>query len=251
MKQLSVLATALLVSACTSMNASTTEPRTIVVDGHATIKVQPDTFSLVGNLVSQNPDQAAGFAEVSDKLAAVRRTLPQLEGLARISIKADEVSIAAIREPDCAMGGNRDQSCPVIGRIAVIGLQIEGSPASRAGQAISLLSQLGAESVELSGFSLSDPKPSKENAITAAVADARMKAEAIARSAGATITGLAKVQYGRGFGAERGYADAFSLGGMWNDAPQVTTTVEPIVNLDLDPSPIEVTEQVVAAFSVQ
>ena len=45
--------------------------------------------------------------------------------------------------------------------------------------------------------------------------------------------------------------DAFSIQGMHDNLPQVTTTTLPVVNLELDPSPIEVSASVTAAYSLR
>jgi uncharacterized protein YggE len=251
---LAVLTTATLSACSTLPSAQAVGQRTIVVDGEARLQAKPDTFSVAAKLITTNSDQAAGLAELSAKLDRIRQTLPQLEGLKNIQIDTSDMKLGPIYEPACVRDNQYGSTvtCPVTGRIGEVELQINASPADRAGQFVSLLSQLGADSIELRSFSISDEKAWKEKAVAAAVDDARAKASSIAGAAGATITGLERVQYGGGFDAQsHGVASAFSITAVYNDELQPSTTVIPTVDLNIAPTPIEVSATVTVAFGLK
>lgn len=241
----------LSLAACASLPA-TPAKRTVVVDGEATIKVMPDTFLVSASLVTRSPDQSAGLAELSNKLVQVKESLPRLAGLKQLEINSNDIQLVPVYEPMCmresGYGGN--PSCPIAGRMGAIDLVVRGSPADRAGHVVSMLSQLGAETVKLQSFSLSNLKAEQDKAITAAVEDARAKASAIAMAAGSRVTGLEKVQYGRGFD-ESSSMDSFSIMSVWENAPQVGGLIAPTVDLDVTPSPVEVSVKIVASFAVE
>lgn len=239
-----------LATACTTLPQSGTVARTIVVDGEAFLSVAPDTVSVSASLITRNPDQSAGLSELSAKLAEIRQTLPRLAGLTQIEISSSEIRLAPVFESQCMAAAGYDSlpDCPIIGRIGVVGIQIKASPADRAGYLISMLSQVGASSIELGAFSLEDHKAQKDKAIAAAMEDARSKAISIAAAAGTTIAGLEKVQYGGGFGSES--MSHFSLSAIWNEDQQLAGAVVPTVDLDVAPTPIEIRAKVVASFLV-
>lgn len=241
-----------LLAACSTLPAGTSATRTIIVDGEASFRVMPDTFAVRAALVTRNSDQSAGLVELSSRLAQVKDSLPALAGLKHLQINSGDISLMPIYDMACMGRGGYglDNTCPITGRIGTINLQIQGSPADRAGQVVSLLSQLGAESVELQSFTLSNMKSERDRAIAQAVEDARTKANAIAGAAGAKVMGLERVQFGNGFDSDRG-GDNFSVMAVWNEAPPGAGLLMPTVDLDVTPSPIEVSAKIVASFSVE
>lgn len=247
---------ALIASACTTTLASTNaSPRTIIVNGEATVERMPDRFAIFATFRTRNSDKAAGLAELSAQAARVRDRAPGLEGLKDLRLEASSVKLAAIQDSDCVnkQGYGDDSGCPVTGRVGSLSFRVEGSPAAKAGQMLSLLSELGAEEVEIQSYSLGDPKKAEADVLAAAVADAREKAEAIAASSGARLGSLIKVQYGAGFEGDRfgGPAPAVLLE---SPAPQQVVTqqsVRPATNLDIAPGPITLNAKVVASFALE
>ncbi|MEO1136927.1 MAG: SIMPL domain-containing protein, partial [Pseudomonadota bacterium] len=179
----------------------TAQPNQIIVDGEASLEFEPEIFSLTGAIRARSDTQAGALAEISDTLASIRDTMPNLEGLTHLTIDAASAALTPIQNPECMENRryNDEEQCPIEGYFGSIGLSLEGSPANLSGQALSLLSELGAESVSLSGYSLVDRESAQKDALDAAVRDARGKADNIAQAAAATVIGPIRVQYGEGF----------------------------------------------------
>lgn len=238
---------------CSTTGISASAPRTIVVDGAATLDLKPDVFKVSASIIARNPDSATALREVSDRLERIRIDLPRVDGLQGLTITTSDISIGASYDSTCVRENDYRASivCPPTGRVGTVKLDIQGAPADLAGRAISILSELGAEGVELTAFSLKDPLKSRNDAVAAAVEDARVKAEAIARASGATILGIEKVQYGNGFSNNNeGIADAFSIMNVWDEQP-AAGLIMPAVDLSASPAPINVSARVVVSFLIR
>lgn len=248
MKRLIIAPLAGLLFGCLPQN----EPKQIVVDGEATIQVEPEIFNISGSIRARKDSSRDALAEISERLARIRETLPNLEGLTKLSIDASDANIRPIQDADCIENSRYtyDEMCPVTGYFGSVSLTIKGSPAKLSGQALSLLSELGAESVSLNSYSVEDMNAAQARALEAAVADARAKAEKIAGAAGSAITGPVRIQFGEGFGDQRRYGYAPAL---MRDTIVVTGSriVQPETDLDLDPQPISIASKVVAAFEIE
>lgn len=228
------------------------QPKQIVVDGEASLEFEPDTFSLSASLRARTESQEDALADIAQRLSTVRDSLPLLDGLTHLTINASTVGITPIQDPDCQESRryNLEELCPVIGYFGSVSLGIKGSPASASGIALSLVSELGAESVSLSQYSLSELDKAKQDALDSAVRDAREKAKKIASAAGTSVIGPIRIQYGEGF-SESGYgimayspaADSIVVSG--------SRVIRPDTNLDLDPQPIKIEAKVVAAFEIE
>lgn len=238
---------------CASVDAPDSS---IVVDGSARLEFVPDQFSVSASFRTRNPDQAAGLVELSDSLIRARSAVTRLAGLEDIQFEASDMELKAVQEAQCLRMSDYDAggACPITGRFGSIDITITGRPSHLAGNAISILSEVGAESVELGGYVLVDPNRAQRETLEAAVEDARSKAAAIAAASGGQVGDLIKIQYGAGFTADRyaGVENPFSV--MVLDAPnQVVTesTVQPATELSLEPRPVVFQTRVVAEFAIQ
>lgn len=228
----------------------------IVVDGSAQLELPVDRFTITAEFRSRNPNQAAGLAELSAALTRARQTASRLEGLQQIKIENSEVSISAVQDGECLekSGYGADGACPVVGRLASASMTVIASPADRAGPMLSLLSELEAESVSLSGYSLREEADGRRRVLAAAVADARAKAEVMAASSNATLGEVVRIQYGAGFTPTPFGADG--IPDFIVEVPQerqVATgqAVRPATGLDLDPRPMRVEARVTVGFAVR
>lgn len=244
--------TAASLMGCATLASPQGDTRTITVDGEARIKVSPDMFSVNSVLSSKNADQGVTLTELSGKLERVRQTLPHLAGLTFIEIDSSDLTLSPVYDLACLRQNDYDspQLCPVTGRTGSIELTIKASPANRAGQLVSLLSELGAESVEVNSFFIADPKASRDQAVTAAVEDARAKAAAIANAAGATISGVDRVQYGSGFRSDND-RDVVIVTANKREDEDPEVRVVPTVDLNIDPAPIYVSAKVTVSFGIK
>ncbi|MFQ5563422.1 MAG: SIMPL domain-containing protein [Parvularculaceae bacterium] len=247
MKRLIIVPLAGLLFGCLPQD----EPKQIIVDGEATIEVEPEIFNISGTIRARKDTARDALAEISERLARIRETLPNLEALEKLNIEASEAEIRPIQDAECVENSRYrfDAMCPVTGYFGSIGLKIKGSPAQLSGQVLSLLSELGAESVSLNSYSVEDMDAAHSRALEAAVADAREKAAKIAGAANAVLVGPTRIQFGEGFGDQRVYARyAPALDQIVVTGSKV---VQPEIDLDLDPQPISIASKVVAAFEIE
>ncbi|MEZ5982499.1 MAG: SIMPL domain-containing protein [Parvularculaceae bacterium] len=231
------LLSALLLTGCLPQ---LTQPE-IEVDGHATIFAEPDTFTISARIRIQKDKREAALAATAEAVAAVKAAVPELEGLASFKMNSPEASVYPVRDAACMREAYDTSACPIVGQGASVTLEISGSPASLAGNALSFISEFGVESVELEGYEVSNMDARRGDAVKAAVADARAKAEAIAAAAGGTVKGLTRLKssdYG-GYGSEE------------YDQIVVTASRAPAVPLELDPKPVPVSVNVTAAFALE
>ncbi|GJL90841.1 SIMPL domain-containing protein [Hyphococcus sp.] len=230
----------------------TSQPNQIIVDGEATLAVEPEVFSLTAAVRSRGDSHAEVLADIAGAVARIRERFPALEGLTQLSIDASAAQIIPILDRKCVDEADyrtRD-ACPVGGYFGAIEFAVEGAPASLSGSAISFLSELGAESVSLSRYSLIDLESAQKVALEAAVKDARTKAEKIAAASGSAISSPIRIQYGSGFSRDDYYGDQENLSRPMLDVAS-PETAQPEIDLNLDPQPIKIRAKVVAAFEIE
>lgn len=231
------------------------EPRQVIVDGTARLEFEPEVFRLDGVIGARGDNRESVLRDVSEKLNSVQETLPALEGLTHLDVGSRAMRISPVFDGDCSQQRSYESpdSCPVVGYFGSIALVVKGAPADRAGAAFSLLSELGAESITLGAYDVRDRKAVQQQAIDAAVNDARLKADSVAAAAGASVTRLLRVQHGGGFGDLYGGRDVFFHQMKGRDLVVVNAQrdVSPAVDLSLEPQPIFVEAEVVAAFAIE
>ncbi|GJL95534.1 MAG: hypothetical protein DHS20C05_19390 [Hyphococcus sp.] len=252
MKRLIMIATAFAVVGCLPVQTK----KQIIVDGEATIEVEPDIFVISGNVRAREEDQASALKAISEKLSNVQNKLPNLVGLEALSIEATDAEISPVQDQECLEKRryNTEEVCPVTGYFGSISLKVKGTPATASGSAFSFLSELGAENVSLSEYAFSNLKRVREEAIQAAMKDARTKAKGIATATGAELSGPVRIQYGEGFSdqqynyyEERSQDSVVVAAGMARPDADMT----PAITIDLDPQPIKITEKIVASFEIE
>ncbi|NOX93676.1 MAG: SIMPL domain-containing protein [Alphaproteobacteria bacterium] len=229
------------------------EPKQIIVDGRATIEVMPDLFTVTGNIRSRSSSRADVLKDISEKLNVIREKTPSLQGLTHLSIEATEAEFRPILDPDCREKRRYDgaEVCPVTGYFGTVGLTLRGSPADLSGYVLSLISELGAEQVTLSTYTLVDRENAEQEAMENAVANARRKAEKIAASSGSSVLGVIRIQYGEGFSDSERYLYGRPMVSSPAEELSPLDSYAPETALDLDPQPIRITEKITAAFEIE
>jgi uncharacterized protein YggE len=107
-----------------------------------------------------------------------------------------------------------------------------------------MMVESGVEDASLEGYSVSNIAAVEKEALAAAVADARAKAEAIAAAGGTRIVRMRRVQYGRDFAAR--FADTEEIVVTGSRLARL-----PKIALELAPQPIPVRAEVAAEFELQ
>lgn len=251
MKHLLVLPVAALLIGCLPVQ----QPKQIIVDGEASLTFAPEVFYLNAEIRSRGAEQQEVLANISEMLATIQQTLPELDGLTKLKLDAQNVRVSPVYDPVCVNSDayyRAPNACSVTGYLGEIKLAVTAAPADRAGQALSLLSELGAEGVSLSGYALSDMDVAQNKVIDAAVRDASTKADGLAAAAGAMVTGPLRIQFGDGFADQYGGRSDVMME-MQSDMVVVSSprSVSPQTDLSIEPQPITVNAKIIAAFEIQ
>ncbi|GEM_PF-6391856 len=241
MKKLVLIPLALLLFGCLPAE----EKNVIQVEGVATIEVAPKFFEVGATVRSIKNTRDGAFADAAAIYTRLQEELPKLDGLESVKITTASAEVETIYDGEC-LDLRYDEYCPVTGYGAYIRVSVEGSPATSAGSMLSLITELGAESVEFKEFRAENLQEANEQAVKAAVENASYKARLIASSAGATLAGVAKIQSGKDF--DKTYMDE-----LQKDMIVVSGTARryATVPFDIEPQPITVSAQVVAAFEIE
>lgn len=251
MKIIGFLFLTLFLASCLPLKSE----KQIVVDGEAMLEFEPEIFQISGSIRARAETQNEVLADIAAKHANIRETLPQLVGLTELKIDAADVQIKPVFNAVCLETSRYGQnmSCPVDGYFGVIDLSVSGSPAALSGNTISLLSELGAESVELTAYLLANLKEAQAAALDAAVRDAAAKANEIAAAANASLGGAVRIQHGEGFGNSGLYDQNAFYSPEYSEQIVVSATrkIGPAIGMDLDPQPIMIRAKVVASFAIE
>jgi hypothetical protein len=221
------------------------EQSAIRVEGEATLLVEPDEFEIASTILTYTESREQTLARLAEIYSTLKATLPELEGLNALKMEASEASISSWRDPDCTENSYDDQGCPIVAYGAEIALTISGSPASSAGPMLALLSELKVDDAELRDYKIAGDGGRRDEALKAAIANARDKAAMLAAASDASIGRIIRIESGRGMA---------TLAPSFGDDEIIVTgsrVRRPAVSLELEPQPIEVSARVVATFAIE
>jgi hypothetical protein len=183
--RLAVLAATLLAipaaaQAPTALTPVSAPADTVSVSGTGRVELTPDRAVFTVGVQTMAPSVAAAAQENSARASAIIAALKRL-GAADRQIRTSQVSIYPQQE-------QQDGRAPKI-----VGYQVSNSitvthedPAA-VGKLLQAAVDAGANSVSGVGFTVSDPARGRDGALQAAFADARAKADVLARAAGRTV----------------------------------------------------------------
>lgn len=222
---------------------------TIVVIGTGEAEAQPDRFD-VDVIVSENgATQAEALQAFSTVQSGILETLPRMQGLTEARVTTGATSIAPRYGPTCQTDRyDRDtRDCPIIGYFASSILSFTGSPAERAGDALSLASELGAVQARLEDYALVDMQTLQDAANRAAFADAERQARMLAEASGRRIVRILRIQdpsaRGTDMASPGGELDDIIVTGIIPPSPTVTVAVAP--------EPVRATARLTVVFEIE
>lgn len=169
---------------------------TIVVSGSGEAETQPDQFQVGISIEGRGATQVEALRELATAQTRLIEALPRLRGLTDGRVTTGDINVAPNHDPACGTGEyDRDTSdCPIVGYSVGSNLIFTGSPAERAGDAISLASELGAVRARLDDFTLVDMRALQDTANRAAFADAERQARMLADASGRRIVRILRIQ---------------------------------------------------------
>ncbi|CAN7385469.1 SIMPL domain-containing protein [Brevundimonas sp. LjRoot202] len=170
------------------------EPSTIIVTGEGMGEAQPDVFVVDAAAQGRGATQAEALRALAGVQARLLDGWPRLEGLTQAEATTGATSIEPRRDPQCEENARREEHCAVLGYVASTAISLRGAPAERAGDALSLASDLGANSARLDEYVLSNRQALRESANRAAFEDARRQATLLAEASGQRLGRIVRIQ---------------------------------------------------------
>jgi uncharacterized protein len=174
-------------------SAPVAERPTILVVGEGHAESAPDTFVIRAMIEQSGVDSDAALRAMNEAQTRVMNGLADMMGLTNVRLSNDALSVAPVRDPACAQLRGREDECPVVGYKATMPVSMSASPATRAGDAVSLASELGAINASLESFALTDTEALQAQANREAFNDARRQAQSLAEASGQRIVRVLRV----------------------------------------------------------
>lgn len=223
------------------------QPATINVTGTAHVEGAPDRFSISASINGRGADQVSALRAMADAQTRVTDGVTRLRGLTWSEFSTGNPVVQPVYSEECQNRGyGRQDGCDPIGYVVTQTLSLEGAPAERAGDAVSLAAERGARDARLTGYSLSDDSGLRRDAARAAFADARRQADVLADASGQRIVRVVSVNR-PSVEREAAYNPtpvAMAISGAQNfESPTVALTVTP--------APIKVESSLMVEFEVE
>ncbi|WP_304274284.1 SIMPL domain-containing protein [Caulobacter segnis] len=192
--------TACLLSVVTPALAAEVQPPTIAVIGSGRAERLADYALLNFTLRGEGVTAPQAVKALADAQARLDASLPKLPGKPAAETRSATLQIREVRAKGCENRGYplpTAGDCAVVGMIATQGFQVRISPATRAGDAASLVAQIGGADVNVSNGGVNDEKALEDAAMRDAVADARHQAELLAAASSVKLGPVIRVQDGQ------------------------------------------------------
>jgi uncharacterized protein YggE len=162
-----------------------TPPRTLTVTGSGRVAVRPDLADLRLGVSITAPTAQAARESSASAMNAIIEGLKAL-GIADRDLRTSIVSVSPTYDYSANTGTPKLVGYTFTNLVAAVVREVD-----RLGDAIDAALTAGATNVDQLAFRVEDPSDAERGAREAAVADARAKAETLARAAGVSITGVA------------------------------------------------------------
>ncbi|HEV8253192.1 MAG TPA: SIMPL domain-containing protein [Vicinamibacteria bacterium] len=194
-------------------------PETVSVSGTGRAELTPDRAVFTVGVQTVAPTVAAALQENNSRVAAIIATLKRL-GAADREIRTSQMSIYP----------QQDHQAGRLPRIT--GYQVSNSvivtrdDPSTVGKLLQAAVDAGANSVSGVGFVVSDPARGRDAALQAAFADARAKAEVLARAAGRALGRTIAIAEGGGVRPPMPMPYAMKMEAQASEVPIMTGTEE-------------------------
>lgn len=218
---------------------------TIVVTGNGRASAQPDTFTVDASVRGRGATQQEALRELAAAQGRLIEAWPKLEGLSHGRVTTSSIALDTLHDPECEENARRDEECPILAYFATSALTLVGLPAERAGDAISLASELGATTARLDEYSLSNPEALRAEANRAAFADAQAQAARLSEASGRRLVRILRIQDPTAprYGADQD---------MEIDEVVVTgSRIRQAVSIAVAPEPVETTARVFVVFEIE
>jgi uncharacterized protein len=184
------------------------QTRSISATGNGTVTAVPDRAQFSFGVQAQARTASAALEAADAQLARVVAALRQA-GIAQADIQTDQLSLSP---------RTNDEGAEILGYTAVTSVSVRVRNLDRAGAVVDAAVGAGANQVYGPSLVRSNQDALYHNALRAAYADARAKAQALAEAAGVTLGAMTSTVEGGG---------AIPFAGGMEDAKTASATIEP------------------------
>ncbi len=167
-------------SACTTVSANPPQPNTLSVSGMGTAKGSPDIATVNIGVMTRNDDPTKAVNENNGKMNAIMGAMKEL-GIETKDIQTTNFSIRAEQQYD------QKGKITNVTYVANNSVSITVRDLNKIGDVLGKSVSSGANSIHGVNFSVSDPEKLQTQARDKAMANAKAKAEQMAKAAGTTI----------------------------------------------------------------
>ena len=169
-----------VLSACTTVSANPPQPNTISVSGSGLAKGSPDIAAVNIGVMTRNDDPSKAVSENNAKMNAIIGAMKEL-GVEGKDIQTTNFSIHAEQQYD------QKGKITSVSYVANNSVSITVRDLNKVGEVLGKSVSSGANAINGVTFGVSDPEKLQTQARDKAMANARAKAEQMAKASGATI----------------------------------------------------------------
>lgn len=163
----------------------------IVVEGSGSARTPPNVAEIEYEIEGEGKTSDQAVRALGSKSAAVEDALRSMDP--SLTSQSRTVRVEAVRQQGCEKDSDDEAArlstgnCAVVGYVATQDFSVKSTRVADAGTMVGLASRQGASKPKIESFDLVDPRAARQQAIAAALVDARMKAEAVAAGSNSRI----------------------------------------------------------------
>jgi uncharacterized protein YggE len=241
---------ALLISSGARAEDTGPSPHNIAVLGEGSVKHPADSASFSATIRGEGKTSVEAMQAMAEQRKRVEAGLNRLAGASRVDVSVSGLEVREARKPNCDADDSyrpdpklSEGPCAVQGYVAAVHVDAQVWPATKVGDAASLAAQLGAVNISVGDSAVDKPEALKGEAMAAAIADARRKAQQIAAAAGLTLGPILKVQ-------DSQFRDGVVRALIVTAQKCEDTSIVPVVPIDLKPEPVTENAQLSVTFGI-
>jgi len=218
----------------------------IVVEGSGSAKTPPNVADIEYEVHGEGQTSDQAIKSLVSKSATIENALRSMDPA--LELHSATVKVQGVRRGQCKAEDYDEAAhlstgdCAIVGYVATQDFDMKTTKVSDAGTMVGLASREGASDPTIESFGLADQRTAKQQAIAAALADARTKAEAVAAGSNSRLGDVISISLDdargqeivvTGYRANRGVA-----------APPAPVAVS------VTPGPVVTTAQVTVTYAI-
>ena len=202
MKQTLLAAACLLLLPSLAL-AQALEKPTISVVGQAEVARPADYVTITGRATGEGKDQPAALSALAKKRDYIEARARRLAGATAVGFETSDIQFTAVRAEICRSGRDYEETpqstqgpCAPKSFIATLDIKLKFHPAEKIGDAAALVVSSGLDKVQVGETGVDDEAGLHQQALQAAMGNARAQAELLAAASGGKLGGILSITRG-------------------------------------------------------